>query len=113
MELAFEITQIYFKLAEDTTDSIKYFDYITFKISSFGTFVQVKTYDRNVQVYLNYIECEYGLIKDTNGSKLYLISSANKEVFFFFFFSFYPYSVLILLYGMFIKLLVHFFFVWV
>ena len=89
MELAFEITQIYFKLAEDTTDNIKYFDYITFKISSFGTFVQVKTYDRNVQVYLNYIECEYGLIKDTDGSKLYLISSANKEVFFFFYFWFF------------------------
>lgn len=75
LELAFEITQIYFKLSEDTTDAVKYFDYITFKIASFGTFVQVKTYDRHVQVYLNYIECEYGLLKDTDGSKLYLIRS--------------------------------------
>lgn len=75
LELAFEITQIYFKLSEDTEDTVKYFDYITFKIVSFGTFVQVKTYDRHAQVYLNYIECEYGLLKDTNGSRLYLIRS--------------------------------------
>ena len=71
MELAFKITQIYFKLAEDTTDNIKYFDYITFKISSFGTFVQMKTYDRNVQVYLNYIEVVFNYNK--NHTKIIMI----------------------------------------
>ncbi len=75
LELSFEITQIYFKLKEET---VKYFDYISFKISSFGTFLQVKAYDINANIYLNYVECEYGLLNDINGRKLYLISSREE-----------------------------------
>lgn len=78
LELSFEIKEIFLKIVEDTDDSIKYFDYISFKISSFGTCMEMKTYDNHVNIYLDYVECEYGLLKDTDGSKLYLMSSRNK-----------------------------------
>ena len=75
LELSFEIKEIFLKIVEDTEDSVKYFDYISFKISSFGTCMQMKTYDNHVNVYLDYVECEYGLLKDIDGSKLFLLSS--------------------------------------
>ncbi len=84
LELSFEINEIYIKLIEELPQTereaakIKYFDWISFKISSFGTFVQMKTYDTNVNIYLNYAECEYGLLNDVDNSRLYLISSANR-----------------------------------
>jgi len=76
LELSFEITQIFITLKEE---NVKYFDFVSFKISSFGTFLQVKTYDLNANIYLNYVECEYGLFNDTDGSRLYLISSQRDE----------------------------------
>ncbi len=74
VELAFEILKIDFTLTEE---NVKYFEFISFQVSSFGVFVQAKTYDNLVNVYLSQIECEYGLIKDTNGSNLYVVKSAG------------------------------------
>jgi hypothetical protein len=75
LEFSFEINEINFRLKEEKA---KNFDWILFKISSFGTLVQTKTWDTHVNIYLNQISCEYGLINDVNGSKLYLISSVNR-----------------------------------
>ena len=45
----------------------------------FILYFQVKDYDINSNIYLNYIECEYGLLNDIDGSRLYLVSSRVKE----------------------------------
>ena len=76
IQLSFEINRIEFILSEE---KIRYFDFISFEINSFGAFFQNKTYDNYLNVYLNQIKCEYGLIKDTNGSNLYLLSSALNQ----------------------------------
>lgn len=77
LEFSFEINEIIFKLKETKTE---HFDWVLFKISSFGTFIQQKTYDNYVNIYLNQIKCEYGLFKDVNGQTLYLISSLNEKI---------------------------------
>ncbi len=41
--------------------------------------MQAKTFDLNMHIYLNQIACEYGLFNDVDSSRLYLISSLNKE----------------------------------
>jgi hypothetical protein len=76
IQFSFEINRIEFMLSEE---KIRYFDFISFEINSFGAFFQNKTYDNYLNVYLNQIKCEYGLIKDTNGSNLYLLSSALNQ----------------------------------
>lgn len=75
LEFSFEINEIYFKLREEQPE---YFDWILFKISSFGTIVQAKTFDTNVNIYLNCLECEYGLLNDIDKTKLYLIRSFDQ-----------------------------------
>ena len=78
LELSFEINEILFKLTEEAAEKT-YFDWILFKILSCGTFVQMKTYDTSVNIYLNYVECEYGLLNDIDGTKLYLVSSMDRD----------------------------------
>ena len=73
-EFSFEINEINFKLKEETA---KNFDWILFRISSFGAYIQAKTYDTCVNIYLNKIECEYGLLNDVDGTRLYLIRGCN------------------------------------
>jgi hypothetical protein len=75
LELSFEIKKINFILREKKK---KFFDSISFEISSFGAFVQAKTFDTNVNIYLNQIKCKYGLLNDTDGSELYLIKSQDQ-----------------------------------
>jgi hypothetical protein len=75
-EFSFEINEINFKLKEEIP---KNFDNILFKISSFGLDLQIKTYDTCLNIYLNKIICEYGLLNDVDGKKLYLISSNNQS----------------------------------
>jgi vacuolar protein sorting-associated protein 13A/C len=75
-ECSFEINEINLKLKEDKA---KYFDFILFSISSFGVLIQKKTYDSYFNIYLNKIRCEYGLLNDVDGKKLFLISSLNES----------------------------------
>lgn len=72
LEFSFEIKEINLKLKEENAE---YFDWILFKISSFGVIVQAKTYDMNAHIYLNRISCEYGLFNDVDNSRLFLINS--------------------------------------
>lgn len=67
LEFSFEIEEINFKLKEDKPVN---FDYIEMKISSFGTFAQLKTYSNHVDIYLKQISVFYGLFKDVNGETL-------------------------------------------
>ncbi len=76
LEFSFEINNIYFTLKEQKPT---FFDAIIFKISSFGAFIQNKTYDTNINIYLNQVECEYVLLNDTDGTKLYIIKSQDKR----------------------------------
>jgi hypothetical protein len=71
-EFGFVINEIIFKMKEEIP---KNFDWILFKISSFGATLQAKTYDTYLNIYLNKIICEYGLLNDVDGKKLYMISS--------------------------------------
>jgi hypothetical protein len=74
LELAFEIKEINFRLKECKAE---FFDFIQFKIKSFGIFLQAKTYDNEMHVYLNKMECIYGLFNDVNNEKLYLLNTLN------------------------------------
>lgn len=76
LEFSFEINEIIFKLKEDKSAN---FDFIEFKISSFGTIAQFKTYDNHIDVYLKQISLQYGLFNDVNGDKLYLLRSVNEK----------------------------------
>ena len=76
-EFSFEINAINFKLKEEMA---KNFDWISFKVSSFGVSIQAKTYDTYISIYLNKILCEYGLLSDVDGHKLYMISSSNQSI---------------------------------
>ena len=75
-EVLFEIKEINFTIKEEEP---KYFDWLLFKSSSFGALLQRKTFDTYLNVYLNQISCEYGLLKDVDGKPLYLFSSANDK----------------------------------
>ncbi|RNA03908.1 vacuolar sorting-associated 13A [Brachionus plicatilis] len=57
----------------------KKFDFLSFNIKSFGTKLLQKTFDTCIDIYLKEIKCEYGLFKDTNGSKLYLLNSSKRD----------------------------------
>ena len=72
LEFAFEIGEMRFTLQETV---VRHFDHITMRVASFGTALQLKTYDSTYHIYLKQIECEYGLLSDVGGAKLYLISS--------------------------------------
>lgn len=76
VEFSFEIEEITFKLKEERPVN---FDYIELKIASFGAFAQIKTFSQHADVYLKQISLFYGLFKDVNGDKLYLIRSANEK----------------------------------
>lgn len=76
LEFSFEIEEITLKLKEDRPAN---FDCIELKIASFGTFAQIKTYSQHVDVYLKQISMFYGLFKDVNGEKLYLMRSVNEK----------------------------------
>ena len=76
LEFAFEIGEMRFTLQETV---VRHFDHITMRVASFGTALQLKTYDSTYHIYLKQIECEYGLLSDVGGAKLYLISSSLTE----------------------------------
>lgn len=76
LEFSFEIKKMNFTLREEKP---KYFGSILFEISSFGAFVQAKTFDTNINIYLNQIKCKYGLLNDVDGSELYLIKSQDQK----------------------------------
>ena len=76
LEFAFEIGEMRFTLQETV---VRHFDHITMRVASFGTALQLKTYDSTYHIYLKQIECEYGLLTDVGGAKLYLVSSSLTE----------------------------------
>lgn len=76
VELSFEINELQVKLKEDEPEN---FDFILLKVASFGTSITLKSYDSEINVYLKQVSCEYGLFNDTDGEKLYLFKSCNRN----------------------------------
>ena len=65
MELSFEINEITFRLRENKPVN---FDFIEFKIESFGTSIEIKTYSNEMNIYLKKISMLYDLFNDVNGN---------------------------------------------
>jgi hypothetical protein len=74
MELSFEINEITFRLRENKPVN---FDFIEFKIESFGTSIEIKTYSNEMNIYLKKISMLYDLFNDVNGNSLSLKAIIN------------------------------------
>lgn len=74
MELSFEINEITFRLRENKPVN---FDFIEFKIESFGTSIEIKTYSNEMNIYLKKISMLYDLFNDVNGNSLSLNAVIN------------------------------------